>query len=85
MPKSLHPDLTHSVEDYLKAIYALSEDGSPASTTRIAELLDLSAPSVSGMVKRLAEKVHAEGNAPVLAAALFSNRQSVIVGRAFSL
>jgi DtxR family transcriptional regulator, Mn-dependent transcriptional regulator len=56
MPKLLHPDLTHSVEDYLKAIYALSEDGSPASTTRIAELLDLSAPSVSGMVKRLAEQ-----------------------------
>jgi DtxR family Mn-dependent transcriptional regulator len=47
--------LTRSVEDYLKAIYRLSPAGRPASTRDIAHLLELSAPSVSGMVKRLSE------------------------------
>jgi DtxR family Mn-dependent transcriptional regulator len=47
--------LTRSVEDYLKAIYTLSPEGRPASTSDIAHRLDLSAPSVSGMVKRLSE------------------------------
>ncbi len=47
--------LTQSVEDYLKAIYRLSPEGRPASTSEIAHLLELSAPSVSGMVKRLSE------------------------------
>jgi len=48
--------LTASVEDYLKAIYNLSPEGRPASTSDIAHRLDLSAPSVSGMVKRLSEQ-----------------------------
>jgi DtxR family transcriptional regulator, Mn-dependent transcriptional regulator len=48
--------LTRSVEDYLKAIYRLSPAGRPASTSEIAHLLELSAPSVSGMVKRLSEQ-----------------------------
>jgi DtxR family transcriptional regulator, Mn-dependent transcriptional regulator len=48
--------LTQSVEDYLKAIYSLSPEGRPASTSDIAHRLDLSAPSVSGMVKRLSEQ-----------------------------
>ena len=47
--------LTRSVEDYLKAIYRLSPEGQAASTSDIAHLLELSAPSVSGMVKRLSE------------------------------
>lgn len=47
--------LTRSVEDYLKAIYRLSPGGEPAATSEIAQLLDLSAPSVSGMIKRLSE------------------------------
>jgi DtxR family transcriptional regulator, Mn-dependent transcriptional regulator len=47
--------LTRSVEDYLKAIYRLTPEGRPASTSEIAHLLELSAPSVSGMVKRLSE------------------------------
>jgi DtxR family transcriptional regulator, Mn-dependent transcriptional regulator len=47
--------LTRSVEDYLKAIYRLSPEGRPASTSEIAHLLQLSPPSVSGMVKRLSE------------------------------
>lgn len=47
--------LSRSVEDYLKAIYHLSEDGRAASTSQIAEALSLAPPSVSGMVKRLSE------------------------------
>jgi DtxR family Mn-dependent transcriptional regulator len=47
--------LTRSVEDYLKAIYRLSPEGRPASTSEIAHLLELSPPSVSGMIKRLSE------------------------------
>ena len=47
--------LTRSVEDYLKAIYQLTPEGRPASTSEIAHLLALSAPSVTGMVKRLSE------------------------------
>lgn len=49
-------DLTRSVEDYLKTIYHLAEAGQVATTTGIAEQLGLAAPSVSGMVKRLAEQ-----------------------------
>ena len=55
MTKLLASDLSRSVEDYLKVIYHLTEAGEPASTTAIAEALDLAAPSVSGMIKRLAE------------------------------
>jgi DtxR family Mn-dependent transcriptional regulator len=54
-PVTVTESLTRSVEDYLKAIYRLSPEGRPASTSEIAHLLELSAPSVSGMVKRLSE------------------------------
>lgn len=47
--------LTRSVEDYLKVIYHLSSQGGFAATSEIAAQLDVSAPSVSGMVKRLSE------------------------------
>jgi DtxR family Mn-dependent transcriptional regulator len=50
------PSLTRSVEDYLKAIYRLTTAGEPATTSHIANLLDLSPPSVSGMIKRLSEQ-----------------------------
>jgi DtxR family Mn-dependent transcriptional regulator len=52
---AVHEPLTRSVEDYLKAIYQLSPEGRPASTSEIAHLLALSPPSVTGMVKRLSE------------------------------
>lgn len=52
---ALTESLTRSVEDYLKAIYQLSPQGRPASTSDIAHLLSLSPPSVTGMVKRLSE------------------------------
>jgi DtxR family Mn-dependent transcriptional regulator len=47
------PGLSRSVEDYLKAIYSLSESGEVASTSAIAEALDVQPASVTGMVKRL--------------------------------
>ncbi|MDA0327454.1 MAG: metal-dependent transcriptional regulator [Gemmatimonadetes bacterium] len=47
--------LSRSVEDYLKAIYGLSNGGDPASTSAIAEHLDIQPASVTGMIKRLAE------------------------------
>jgi DtxR family Mn-dependent transcriptional regulator len=47
------PALSRSVEDYLKAIYRLALKTTPVATSDIAQALDLSAPSVSGMVKRL--------------------------------
>ena len=56
MPASTQePVLSRSVEDYLKAIFRLSNQGGFATTSDIAGLLTLSAPSVSGMVKRLSE------------------------------
>ena len=47
--------LTRSVEDYLKAIYRLSRSGEPASTSDLAAHLQVAAPSVSGMIKRLSD------------------------------
>jgi len=47
--------LSRSVEDYLKAIYGLCEAGEAASTSAVAEALDIQPASVTGMVKRLAE------------------------------
>jgi DtxR family Mn-dependent transcriptional regulator len=47
--------LSRSVEDYLKAIYGLSRSGDPASTSAVAEALEVQPASVTGMVKRLAE------------------------------
>lgn len=48
--------LTAAVEDYLKAIFVLEErSASPVSTTSLASRLAVSAPSVTGMVKKLAE------------------------------
>ncbi|MDP2956530.1 MAG: metal-dependent transcriptional regulator [Longimicrobiales bacterium] len=55
MPPPARPALSRSVEDYLKAIYGLSERGEPASTSAIAEALAVQPASVTGMVKRMAE------------------------------
>jgi DtxR family Mn-dependent transcriptional regulator len=52
--------LSRSVEDYLKAIYSLGEHGHVASTSSIAEALDVQPASVTGMVKRLAESGYLE-------------------------
>ena len=45
--------ITPAMEDYLKTIYLLDESGERVTTQAIAERLDVAAPSVTGMVKRL--------------------------------
>jgi hypothetical protein len=45
-----------AVEDYLKTIYKLSRNNEPATTSAIAERLSVAAGSVTGMLKRLAER-----------------------------
>ena len=47
--------LSRSVEDYLKAIYSLTERGGVASTSDLASHLGVQPASVTGMAKRLAE------------------------------
>lgn len=47
--------VTHAMEDYLKAVYRLSQEGGTVTTQRIAEELGFSGPSVTNMVKRLDE------------------------------
>ena len=50
------PDLTASVEDYLKAIYHLEQGGGVATTADVAQRVGVASASVSGMVRRLAEQ-----------------------------
>lgn len=45
--------VTDAAQDYLKAIFALRAEQRPVTTSTIAERLGVSAPSVSGMLKRL--------------------------------
>jgi DtxR family Mn-dependent transcriptional regulator len=47
--------ITTSMEDYLKAIYRLSQDGQAATTQRLADELSLSGASVTNMMKKLDE------------------------------
>src|SRR5512144_2254883 len=46
--------LTMSIQDYLKNIYELTENGDNASTNALAKKMNVSAPSVTGMVQKLA-------------------------------
>ena len=46
--------LTISIQDYLKSIYELTENGESASTNALAKKLKISAPSVTGMIQKLA-------------------------------
>lgn len=47
------PQVTHAMEDYLKAVYRLREGGAQVTTQRLAEELGVTGPSVTNMVKRL--------------------------------
>ena len=49
-------ELTAPVEDYLKVIYELESSGAAAGTNDIAQVLGIAPPSVSGMVRRLADQ-----------------------------
>jgi DtxR family Mn-dependent transcriptional regulator len=50
----MEQSLTISIQDYLKNIYELTENGESASTNALAKKLNISAPSVTGMVQKLA-------------------------------
>ncbi len=54
MDDATNNHLSHSVEDYLKAIYTLTEKGEPASTSALAQTLNLHPSTITGMIKRLA-------------------------------
>ena len=45
-----------SVEDYLKTVYELSQNGKPVSTTDISRTLNVAPASVTEMLKKLAER-----------------------------
>lgn len=45
---------SESIQDYLRAIYKLEAEGERATTSAIAERMSVSAPSVTGMLKKLA-------------------------------
>jgi DtxR family transcriptional regulator, Mn-dependent transcriptional regulator len=47
--------LSQAIEDYLKAIYKLDQKTGGASTTKLAEEMDVSSASVTNMIKRLAK------------------------------
>lgn len=47
--------LSAAMQDYLKAIYHLDDEGEQATTVALAERLGVAAPSVTHMVKRLHE------------------------------
>jgi DNA-binding GntR family transcriptional regulator len=52
--QAVHPGVSAPVEDYVKAIYALTlEPEQAASTSQIAERLGITAGSVSTMIKRM--------------------------------
>ena len=46
--------ITISTQDYLKNIYELTENGNTASTNALAKKMNVRAPSVTGMVQKLA-------------------------------
>ena len=48
--------LTRSRQDYLKALYELAPEGERVTTSRLAARLDVSAPSVTNMLARLARE-----------------------------
>jgi DtxR family Mn-dependent transcriptional regulator len=52
---SEHPQVTHAMEDYLKAVYRLRGTVPQVSTQRLAEELGVTGPSVTNMIKRLHE------------------------------
>jgi DtxR family transcriptional regulator, Mn-dependent transcriptional regulator len=52
--------ITRATEDYLKAIYQLSQGGEPVGTSAIADRLGVAAGSVTGMLKRLGEQGYVE-------------------------
>lgn len=51
----MRENLTHAIEDYLKEIYKLSKKKKRATTNDLADRLDVTPASVSGMIKKLSK------------------------------
>lgn len=49
----MRESLTHTVEDYLKTIYQFSTEGERVNTNQIANALEVTPASVTGMIKKL--------------------------------
>ncbi len=47
--------ITHAMEDYLKVIYTLQQESEKVTTQSIAQRMNVQSPSVTNMIKRLAE------------------------------
>lgn len=47
--------VTHAMEDYLKAVYRIQESGAQVTTQLLSEALSVTGPSVTNMIKRLHE------------------------------
>src|ERR671913_2484713 len=47
-------ELTDAIQDYIKEIYKLESSGRRVATSALAQQLDVSAPSVTSMLKKLA-------------------------------
>ena len=47
------PQVTHAMEDYLKAVYRLADSGAAVTTQRLSDELGVTPASVTNMVKRL--------------------------------
>lgn len=52
----MNKKITISTQDYLKYIYELTENGESASTNALAQKMNVSAPSVTGMIQKLASE-----------------------------
>jgi DtxR family Mn-dependent transcriptional regulator len=69
MPDDLQELRTEAVEDFLKTVYVLQRQVDPVPTTLLARSLNISAPSVTDMVKRLSgvedEKCKKPGHKPI--------------------
>jgi len=50
----MEPKISSTIEDYLGIIYILERDGEPVQGVRLAELLGVSAPTVTNTLKRMA-------------------------------
>src|SRR5262249_39214380 len=56
MAEPRRPSLSRARQDYLKALYALGPEGESVSTSALAERLQVSPPSVTIMLRRLARE-----------------------------
>lgn len=50
----MRENITHAIEDYLKAIYKIQAAHGKASTNLLAEQLEVTPASITGMIKKLA-------------------------------